>query len=285
MRSPTGSLGKPIVLTAIGVVVVLAIMAGLGSVGGGAPEQTSLISTTVSSLPAATSTLAPSTEPADSYPVLEEAPKKPGFDTNTTNITPASKEALLQGEEVAEIVASPVLSNTSPAARSEGPLRKGEEPPEFPELPTSAQGQVYTWEDGDRTRQARLQSNLTLVGDQETPSEDTIVRRQVDGHIVRAEPGQGKGQPVFRSESGALMTLPGGVLVVLDPEWDRTRVNTFFQSNQIKMSRVSPLGLLPNAYLIATEPGFPSLNLANTLAKQEGVEVSSPNWWTESVSR
>ena len=36
-----------------------------------------------------------------------------------------------------------------------------------------------------------------------------------------------------------------------------------------------------NAYFIETEPGFPSLNLANELAGQDGVVLSSPNWQTE----
>ena len=36
-----------------------------------------------------------------------------------------------------------------------------------------------------------------------------------------------------------------------------------------------------NAFFVETEPGFPSLNLANELAEQEGVLISSPNWRTE----
>ena len=30
------------------------------------------------------------------------------------------------------------------------------------------------------------------------------------------------------------MTLPGGVLLVLDPGWDETRINRFFSANAIK---------------------------------------------------
>ena len=228
--------------------------------------------------------MTPSGEPPDSYTVLGEAQEGPVVSPNTTNVAPAGKAARLHGEEVWEIVASPGLPNPSPAARSEGPSLKGGDPTEFPEVPISAEGQVYTWADGDRTRRVRLQPGLTLVGAEETTSEEDIVRRHADGNIVKGETKKGEGQPVFSSESGALMTLPGGVLVILNPEWDRQRVNAFFRSHQIKMNRVSALGL-PNAYSIATDPGFPSLNLANTLARQEGVEVSSPNWWTEAVSR
>ena len=55
------------------------------------------------------------------------------------------------------------------------------------------------------------------------------------GAVVKSADGQGQksGQPVFRSQSGALMTLPGGVLLVLDADWTATEVNTFFASNGI----------------------------------------------------
>ena len=41
------------------------------------------------------------------------------------------------------------------------------------------------------------------------------------------------------------------------------------------------MGFLENGFLVETEPGFPSLELANALASQDGVVMSSPNWWTE----
>ena len=42
---------------------------------------------------------------------------------------------------------------------------------------------------------------------------------------------------------------------------------------------------LENGFLVQTEPGFPSLELANELAAQEGVVISSPNWWREVETR
>ncbi len=86
---------------------------------------------------------------------------------------------------------------------------------------------------------------------------------------------------MFRSQSGALMTLPGGVLLVLDEDWSQSQVDDFFSSNGIKKEKVSDLGWLDNGYFIETEAGFPSLTLANRLASQEGVILSSPNWWHE----
>ena len=39
--------------------------------------------------------------------------------------------------------------------------------------------------------------------------------------------------------------------------------------------------MIQNGFLIETEPGFPSLELANALVDQDGLLISSPNWWTE----
>ena len=51
------------------------------------------------------------------------------------------------------------------------------------------------------------------------------------------------------------------------------------------MDRVEKLGFIENGFFIETDPGFPSLDLANALAPQEGVLISSPNWWTEVTVR
>ena len=77
------------------------------------------------------------------------------------------------------------------------------------------------------------------------------------------------------------MTLPGGVLLALDPDWDQTAVDDFFSQNDIATDRVSELGFLENGFFIESEPGFESLELANALAAQPGAVISSPNWQTQ----
>ena len=151
----------------------------------------------------------------------------------------------------------------------------------------SEQGTVYTYEDGDRTIRVILQGDL---GVQETGADtpsDGVGRRTARGNIVRKQSGQGTADlPVFRSASGgALMTLPGGVLLALDPDWDEAMVNGFFARNNISKTRISELDYIPNGFFVRTEPGFPSLDLANALAAQKGVLVSSPNWWREVGTR
>ena len=148
-------------------------------------------------------------------------------------------------------------------------------------------GTEYTWEDGGRTLTVILQEDLTVS---EGESVKGAMADAPSGSIVRSEDSASarsdqkdkqNSLPVFKSQSGALMTLPGGILLVLDSALSVDDVKSFFAKNSIKQDKVEPLGFVDNGYFIQTEPGFPSLNLANDLAGKEGVLISSPNWWTE----
>ena len=145
------------------------------------------------------------------------------------------------------------------------------------------EGSVYSWQDGDRTLNVVLQDDLVVQETSKITANDTVVARGATDSIVRKQAGQSQDSlPVFRSQSGGgLMTLPGGVLLSLDPEWDQSQVESFFSQNGISMDQVEALEFLPNGFLVKTAPGFPSLELANSLAAQDGVEISSPNWWTQ----
>ena len=152
----------------------------------------------------------------------------------------------------------------------------------------SAQGQPYTWQDGDRTLTVLLQADLTVQDDgeiapREEPEGKGVARNNVGKGVEKKDSGGGgrDDHPVFRSESGELMMLPGGVLLALNPEWTQSETDAFFAGNGIKLDRVSDLGFVTNGFFVETEPGFPSLTLANSLAGQDGVVLSSPNWWTE----
>ena len=160
---------------------------------------------------------------------------------------------------------------------------------------SSALGDVYTWHDGDRTLQARLQLDLVVLDDGAIAKQDEIVADTAFGQIVNRAAGSAdgaagaegtsSGHPVFLSESGTLMTLPGGVIVVLDERWDTDGTDAFFARNSISLNRVSELSYLANGFLVETSPGFASLDLANELAGQVGVELSSPNWWRERTTK
>ncbi len=151
----------------------------------------------------------------------------------------------------------------------------------------SDQGTVYTWEDGDRTQRVVLQDDLVVQDNDAITPGDDVVARGVGGSIVQKQPNEAvDARPVFRSESGGeLMTLPGAVLLALDPEWDGDKVKDFFSQNDISSDRTSELEFIENGFLIDTEPGFPSLELANELAARDGVVLSSPNWWREAQAK
>ena len=169
-------------------------------------------------------------------------------------------------------------------AEPKAPLGSGDRPATSG---PSAQGTVYTWEDGDSTQRVVLQDDLVLRDNAAVAPGDEVIVRGLSESIVQKSTGEFAGsRPVFRSESGGeLMTLPGGVLVALDPEWDEQQVEEFFTENGISMDRVLELEFIDNAFLIDTEPGFPSLELANELAANDAVEVSSPNWWREAQAK
>ena len=151
----------------------------------------------------------------------------------------------------------------------------------------TVQGQTYTWEDGDRTLTAYLQTDLVVEKASDGLPRDIVAADDGGTNVVKSADGQSKGDtlPVFRSESGELMTLPGGVLLVLNAEWSQAETNAFFSSNGIKLVRVSELGYVANGFFIETKPGFHSLDLANELVELDGVEVSSPNWGREATPK
>ena len=146
--------------------------------------------------------------------------------------------------------------------------------------PVQSQGTTYTWEDGDRTLSVVLQDDLVVQKTSEVMPTDVVVVRGMADSIVERQARHGSDAgPVFKSESGGeLMTLPGGVLIALDPDWDETQVQAFFSANGISEDQVSEMDFIKNGFVVETGSGFPSLNLANDLAAQNGVLISSPNW-------
>ena len=185
------------------------------------------------------------------------------------------------GTAVAQAETVEFVPTDPPSADKRSPARKQPSPQTRSDSGQGGQGRVYTYTDGDRTVRIRLESDLEVSG-------DGSVARSSGEHIVTRDSSRRRstGQPVFRSESsGTLMTLPGGVLLVLDAEWSKAETNAFFARNRIKLNRVSALDIAANSFFVETAPGFPSLDLANTLAAQDGVHISSPNWWREHTTK
>ena len=167
------------------------------------------------------------------------------------------------------------------AAAAEGRQTRAQPSVSIPQTATE-----YTWRDGDRILRVTLQPDLVLQEDASLADKDGAMVETGKGVIVRkSDTSDTSGQPVFRSPSGALMTLPGGVLLVLEDAWTEAEVNAFLARNGIKRDRVSELSYATNGFYVETEPGFPSLEFANKLAAQKGVIIASPNWWTQVATR
>ena len=159
-------------------------------------------------------------------------------------------------------------AETGPAAPRQGPS-----------VAASAQGAEYTWQDGPTTRRMRLQLDLVAQPTSENRDDDVVAADQGELSIVRKQERheQGAGEPVFRTESGHLVTFPGGMLIMLDGAWDAAQVQSFFARHGIAMSRVEGQTFGPNAFLVSTESGFAALELANDLAAEEGVVYAVPD--------
>ena len=133
----------------------------------------------------------------------------------------------------------------------------------------SGEDGVYTWRDGDRVIPVRIETKGT-------EPEKTDRRSDVEGDSdYRTE------SIVSVSVGGDTMSLPGGVLVVLNPSWSKSRTDAFFSKNGVAPGSVSRLQSMNNTFVVETAPGLPSLHLANALATQDGVRVVSPNWQME----
>lgn len=139
-------------------------------------------------------------------------------------------------------------------------------------------GVPFTYWDGDDQRTVWLEAAPSAAGRSEA--------RGGDGKIPEVDAVAGDGRElVFRSESGEEMGLPGGVILLLEADWSAAEVAAFLAANDIAADRASELGWIDNGLLIATEPGLASLTLANSLARQPGVVLSSPNWETEEAKQ
>ena len=204
--------------------------------------------------------------------VIESSSESTPVPEVTVDLAEPPKEITLELPVLPDKSLSPKSQTTQ---RSTGATRS--EPPAQPE------GKTYSWEDGDRTLNVVLQEDLVVQKTSEVTAADVVVSKGVVDSIVEKQTSHGSDAgPVFKSESGGeLMTLPGGVLLALDPTWDETQVEDFFSENGISADQVSELDFIENGFVVETGSGFPSLDLANELASHDGVLISSPNWSRE----
>lgn len=78
-----------------------------------------------------------------------------------------------------------------------------------------------------------------------------------------------------------MRALPGGVIVHLDPAWSSEEAESWLLSRNLQPARE----ILPNAFLVPSEPGLAALELANRLRQEQGVVAAMPDWWQELAPR
>ena len=243
---------------------------------GATPKPTTAPTVRLESTPKPVATPTVSVEPTSTptaVPTAKAVPTPTAAIAPTLSVNPTTTP-MPEPPKVSELPGKPQRPTlpSDPSVNGTDSVRKG-----------SGEGTVYTWEDGGRILRVVLQDDLVVQETAANTPDDVVVARRVGDSIVRRQLKHDQdARPVFRSESGGgLMTLPGGVLLALDPEWDRAGVDSFFFENDISKDRTSELSFIENGFLLETEPGFPSLNLANELALKDGVIISSPNWWRQ----
>ena len=193
---------------------------------------------------------------------------------------PSATTANLAGGAVVAVFPSASSGDSSPRGGQFLDAETGPAAPrQGPSVAASAQGAEYTWQDGPTTRRMRLQLDLVAQPTSENRDDDVVAADQGELSIVRKQERheQAASEPVFRTESGHLVTFPGGMLIMLDGAWDAAQVQSFFARHGIAMSRVEGQTFGPNAFLVSSESGFAALELANDLAAEEGVVYAVPD--------
>lgn len=198
-------------------------------------------------------------------PLSDEIPVVPaGPLSDERSLVPAGPPAVPAAQVSTSL--SPAASQSDPGS-DPGPGVEG-----TPEPPEPSCDRTFTYWDGDAQRTVALCSEMPSVGG------DPGDRR---GKRGGPSAGAGAEPLVFRSESGVEMTLEHSIVLVLDAGWSGAEVNRFLVRNGIRSSTVTPMGWLPNGFVVSTGPGIAPLVLANALARQDGVVMSSPNWASE----
>lgn len=85
-------------------------------------------------------------------------------------------------------------------------------------------------------------------------------------------------ETVFETQSGIEMSLPGGVILMLDPEWSPQQAAAFFAEHGIEPRDATEMSWIDNGFVVDADPGVGSLLLANSLVGQPGVVMSAPDW-------
>lgn len=188
----------------------------------------------------------------------------------------------------------------------------GAKPAKMPtEAPASILYQSYVWYDGDQAQTVWVDPHLIADFTRRPahegalrrayPRAQEMARRHGGMRLWRADDRVGATQtlralqdtgpaagysPVLRdgpSEDAPLRALTGNVIVYFQPGWDEAAVAAWVQARGLRIVKRLEVGR--NVYVIETEPGLASLEIANSLYRSGEVVAAFPDWWRELIPR
>lgn len=138
-----------------------------------------------------------------------------------------------------------------------------------------ASAQQRYWYDGDQRRtlwsDAEVVANFSGHGGQKS--------RVLEPAVIAKREAPGR-SPVFRDSrdgSGAARALPGGVIVGFHASSSDAQRRALLTRHGLEPVR--ELGDGSGLWLVRSEPGLPSLDLANRLYESGDFASAAPNWW------
>lgn len=171
--------------------------------------------------------------------------------------------------------------------------------------------QPYVWYDGDRERTVWLNPQLVVEFNpseesrsafktanssaEEIPFKQGSIRLWKLSENVTAKTAMqslnsshanSRYSPVLQdgpSSSGRMRALPGNIIIHLDPSWQQPAVDIWLEKNKLEVVRKLNIGA--NIFVIKTDAGLASLEIANSFHQTDGVVAAYPDWWTEVATR
>ncbi|NOX43497.1 MAG: hypothetical protein GXP19_07170 [Gammaproteobacteria bacterium] len=173
--------------------------------------------------------------------------------------------------------------------------------------------QPYVWYDGDRERTVWLNPQLVVEFNpseesrsafktanssaEEIPfkqgsirlwklSKNVTARTTIQSLKSMHANAKSRYSPVLQdgpSNSGRMRALPGNIIIHLDPSWEQVAVDTWLEKNKLVVVRKLNIG--PNIFVIKTDSGLASLEIANKFHESGEVVAAYPDWWTEVATR
>ena len=92
--------------------------------------------------------------------------------------------------------------------------------------------------------------------------------------------------PIFHdvnSPTAAMRALPGNVIVVLKKNRSEEEATAWLKGRNLQVLEKLPFS--KNAFLVKSESGLSTLQLANELYETGELEISQPDWWTEGEAK